>query len=139
MDTNNKTIKMKGGEKLSLLWIFLLFNYLYCDVMTLMDSSVLVELMTGYVDGLQLTGELLLLGSILMEIPIAMVVLSRILNYKANRWANIIAAAVMISIQITSLSVGTIAMYYVFFSIIEIACLLLIVWLAWKWPKPEGN
>lgn len=130
---------MDMKEKLSLLWIFLLFNYLYCDVMTLMDSSVLVELMTGSVDGLQLTGELLLLGSILMEIPIAMLVLSRILNYKANRWANIIAATIMLSVQISSLSVGTIAMYYVFFSIIEIACLLVIGWLAWKWPRPERN
>lgn len=138
MDPNNKTIKMDMKEKLSLLWIFVLFNYLYCDVLTLTDPSVLVELMTGSVGSLQLTEGFLLGASILMEIPIAMVLLSRVLKYKANRWANIIAGAIMTTVQISSLLVGTPTMYYVFFSIIEITCTSLIVWFAWKWPKQEA-
>jgi hypothetical protein len=34
-----------------------------------------------------------LLGAILLETAIAMVLLSRVLQYRANRWANIIVGA----------------------------------------------
>ena len=38
--------------KLAVLWTFVMFNYVYADIMTLMDSSVLNELLTGTVGGL---------------------------------------------------------------------------------------
>jgi hypothetical protein len=115
--------------KLSTLWVFATLNYIYCDVVTVMDpvKRVPVELTQGFLLG----------AAVLVEIPIAMVLLSRILKYRASRWANIIAGAIMTAVQILSLFVATPAMYYVFFSIIEIATTLLIVWYAWKWPKTE--
>ena len=70
---------MKG--KLSLLWIFLLFNYLYCDVLGMFDASILKEVLTGNIGGMQMTQGFLLGAAILMEIPIAMVILSRFLKY----------------------------------------------------------
>lgn len=74
----------------------------------------------------------LLAGAILMETAIAMVLLSRVLKYKANRWANIIIAVINIVAVIT----GGQGLYYVFFATIEVVCMSLIVWYAWKW-KPE--
>jgi hypothetical protein len=71
-----------------------------------------------------------------MEIPIAMVLLSRILNYKANRWANIIAGIIMTLVQSATLFTATPTSYYLFCSIIEIAATIAIVWLAWKWINP---
>ena len=73
-----------------------------------------------------------------MEIPIAMVILSRILKYRANRWTNIIAGTIMAAVQILTLFIGIPTIYYVFFSVIEIACVLFIVWTAWKWKNPEN-
>lgn len=116
-------------EKLSLLWIFVMFNYLYCDVLTLTDPIKQI--------GPELTQGFLLGASILMEIPIAMVILSRILKYKANRRVNIIAGMIMAVVQILTLFIGVPTIYYVFFSVIEIACVSFIVWTAWKWPKTE--
>ncbi len=114
---------------LSTLWIFVTLNYLYCDLITLMDSKLLQQIMTGNIDGLNLTEGFLLGASILMEIPIAMVLLSRVLGYKANRLANIIAGTIMTVVQISSLFFGSApTMYYIFFSIIEIACTSFIVW-----------
>ncbi len=140
MNTNKKTAEIDMKVKLSTLWIFVMFNYLYCDILGLFDPVVLKELMTGYAGGLQITQEFLLGAAILMEIPIAMVLLSRILKYKANRWANIIAGAIMTVVQFSSLFFGSSpTIYYIFFSIIEIACTSLIVWYAWKWLNPEGN
>lgn len=125
---------------LSTLWIFAMFNYLYCDVVALMDTKLLNQFITGVVGGVHITQGFLLGASILMEIPIAMVILSRVLKYRANRWANIIAGTIMTAVQFSSLFFGSSpAIYYIFFSIIEIACTSLIVWLALKWPKPEDS
>ena len=122
---------------LSTLWAFLLFNYIYCDLFTAFDPRVMKSLVaTGISGGMEFTQGFLLSFSILMEIPIAMFLLSRILKYSVNRWSNIIAGVIMVIVQTYSLfnpSTG----YYLFFSIIEIACLLWIIWSAWKWDEPR--
>ena len=123
---------------LSTLWIFAMLNYLYCDIMALMDPELLNQFMTGNVGGIHMTQGFLLQAAILMEIPTAMVLLARVLKYDANRWANIIAGTIMTVVQFSTLFFGsTPTFYYIFFSIIEIACTSLIVWYAWKWPNPE--
>jgi len=123
--------------KLAALWIFLMFNYAYADILTLMDPSVLKELVGGTAGGMALSPELLLAGAILMEIPIAMIVLSLILSHRANRWANIIAGSIKTLAVLSSMFVGAPASYYLFFGIIEIFFSALIVWYAWNWRKGE--
>ncbi len=118
---------------LSTLWIFVMFNYLYCDLLGLMDSNLLNQYLTGTVEGMNINERFLFAGAILMEIPIAMVLLSRVLNYKANRWSNIIAAFIKTVVMIMTLFVGTPTMYYSFFAIIEIATTAFIIWYAWTW------
>jgi hypothetical protein len=126
---------MKTDETLSAIWIFAVLNYLYCDVMGLMDADILVQVASGVVDGLAMTPELLLVGSILMEIPIAMTLASRLLERRANRVANIAAGSLMTLVQAASLLVGSATIYYQFFSVIEISATLFIVWTAWNWKK----
>lgn len=135
---NEKTTKIDMKVKLSALWTFAILNYLYCDILGLMDSQLLKQFMTGNVGGLQVTQEFLLGASILMEIPIAMVLLSRILNYGVNRWANIATGIIMTAVQFSSLFFGSPPTnYYFFFSTVEITSTALIVWYAWNWPKQE--
>jgi hypothetical protein len=121
--------------KFSFLWLFVLLNFMYADIFTLMDSSVLKELVTGTVAGLELTEGFLFAAGVLMEIAIAMVVLPLVLDYKWNRWANIIAGIIHAAVLVASLFVGTTTIYYAFFATIEVATLLLIVWTAWNWRK----
>ncbi len=121
---------------LSTLWIFLMFNYLYTDVLTLMDASVLKQFMTGTVDGIQMTQGVLLGGAILMETAMAMVVLSRVLKYRTNRWANIIVGIIHTISVFSSMFVGKPTPHYLFSGTIEIAVSSFVVWYAWKWPKP---
>lgn len=135
---------MKSGLRnrkavLSTLWIFALFNYAYCDILGLMDSNLLNQILTGTVDGMNMTENFLLGAAVLMEIPIAMVLLSRILNHRANRWTNIIAGFIMTVVQIASLLMGPPTKYYLFCSIIEIATTLFIVWYAWRWKEVIGS
>jgi hypothetical protein len=120
---------MKG--RLSALWLFAILTYTYGDVVTLMDP-----VKHGSV---QLTEGFLLGGAIFMMIPITMVLLSRILEYRASRWASIIAGTIMTASLPVTLFVAKPTIYYVFFTVIEITSTALIVWFAWKWRNPEGR
>jgi len=132
---------MQGMKvRLSTLWLFAVLNYVYCDVVTLENPSYLQGLIAGTAAGIQVTPLFLLGAGILVEIPIAMVLLSRVMKHRGNRWANIIAGGLMTVIQGVSLLVSTPGLYYVFFSAIEIATTLAIVWYALRWrglPSPQ--
>ena len=121
--------RMDPKVLLSTLWLFAMLTYTYGDVVTLMDpvKHGTIELTEGF----------LLFGSIIMMIPISMVLLSRVLKYRANRWANIIAGTFMTVFLTVTLFVAVPTTYYAFFSAIEIACTLFIVGYAWKWRNPE--
>ncbi len=115
-------------------WIFVTLNYLYCDLIGLMDPDLLKQFLSGTAGGIPLTQGFFLGAAILMEIPMSMVFLSRALNYRADRWANIAAGTVMTLVQIGSLFVGSRpTMYYLFFSAVEIATTSLIVVFAIRW------
>jgi len=130
--------KLEKKSLLSILWIFAVLNYLYCDVVSLMDSNLLKQYLSGTVNGMEFTQGTLLAAGILMEISIAMVLLSRILPFKANRWANIIAGIITTAVQVMSLFAGAPAMYYLFFSVIEIAATAAVVWQGWTWRAQEA-
>ena len=133
MDIAQKTPAMDRKVLLSTIWIFAALNYLYCDIISLMDSELLPQYLAGNVNGIEFSQGFLLGAAILVEIPIVMVLLSRVLQYRVNRWANIIAGVIMTLVQTASLFAGTPAMYYVFCSVLEIAATILIVWFAWNW------
>jgi len=132
MNVNKKTIEMPDMKvRLSALWLFAILTYTYGDVVTLMDP-----VKHGSV---QLTEGFLLGGSIFMMIPITMVLLSRILKYRASRWTSIIAGTIMTAALPVTLFIAKPTTYYVFFTVIEITCTALIVWYALKWRNPEGG
>ncbi|MEO6683568.1 MAG: DUF6326 family protein [Ginsengibacter sp.] len=124
-------------DLLSTLWIFVTLNYLYCDLIGLMDSSLLKQYLTGHIDGLIINERFLLFAGILMEIPIAMVLLSKILAKNKNCWANIIAGIIKTVAMIATLFIGSVTMYYLFFAVIEIATTLFIIWYASNWLREK--
>lgn len=141
MNTNENSSSLKTRKMIfSTLWIFIMFNYLYCDLISNMESSVLKGYLEGHVGSIQVNQEFMLGAALLMEIPIVMILLSRILKFRANRWANIIAGTIMTAVQISSLFFGTEpTLHYIFYSVIEVACAAFIVWFAWRWRNPESN
>jgi hypothetical protein len=113
---------------------------MYADILSKLEPGALEGIMSGYTGGgtVKITEGFLLGVAIMFEIPFLMIVLSWVLKYKANRWANIIAATLFAVTQIYSLFLGIPSPMYIFYTIIEIAGLLLIVWNAWKWTNPES-
>jgi hypothetical protein len=104
-----------------------------------MNPIMLNQILTGNVGSIHLTENFLLGAAMLMEIPIGMVLFSRILKYKANRWANMVAGSVKTAVMIATMFIGTPALYYIFFGTIEIATTSLIVWYAYRWTESEED
>jgi hypothetical protein len=139
MIIDSQTEKMRNVKGLlTTLWIFAVLNYLYCDVLTLMDPVSLNQFIKGSAGGIKFTQEFLLGAAVLMEISMSMVLLSRILNFRANRLANIIAGTITTLVQVSTLFFGTKPTpFYIFFSVIESSTTAFIVWYALKWANPE--
>jgi hypothetical protein len=76
-------------ERLSLFWLFALLNYLYADVLALF------AFVGSPNSAPHLPPWALMASAVLMEIPIAMILASRLLPFRANRLANIIAGTIM--------------------------------------------
>jgi hypothetical protein len=121
--------RMDRKVLLSTLWIFAIFNYVYADIFNLFFNPAAQPGSTI------MTAGALLFFAVAMETSFAMVVLSRVLRRGANRWANI-AAGIFHTGLVAYTFVGETPMpFYVFFAAVEIACTLLITWLALRW-KP---
>src|SRR5215470_16546644 len=130
-------------ERLSLFWIFVLLNYLYADVVALfaiVDSPNLA-------DAPHLPRWALMGSAVLMEIPIAMIVASRLLPFRANRLVNIIAGCILTLVNGFLTFVAPLLGWgrppafaeYLFFATIETVCTLVIVWQAWTWSEAEAS
>ncbi len=137
MNTNKTTTETQERKAiLSALWMFVMLNIIFADIFTFMSPGFLKGLMTGYAEQVQITPELLLGFALVTEIPIAMVLLSRILKYGANRRANIIAGIITIVYVVGG---GSTAPHSLFFIAVEVVSCLFIVWYAWTWPNPESQ
>jgi len=127
-------------ERLSVLWIFALLNYLYADVIALWDIA-------GMGHAFKLPQGALMWAAVFMEIPIAMILACRLLPYKANRLANIVAGSFVTLVNgfltylppLVGLGRPPALPEYLFFATIETVCTAVIVWQAWTWSeaKPE--
>src|ERR1700723_816686 len=128
-------------ERLSPLWIFALLNYLYADVVALFSIVGSPNLS----DAPHLPQWALLGSAVLMEIPIAMIVACRLLPFRANRLANIIAGAILTLVNgfLTFVpplfGARTPALpEYLFFATIETVCTSVIIWQAWTWSEVKA-
>jgi hypothetical protein len=136
------TAKKEKQVIFSTLWIFTLFNYVYADIYALFFNPVLQkeetkQLLSGSVGSIQITQGFVLVTAILMETAIAMVLLSQVLPYRVNRWANILVGIFQTALVAWSLFGGMPNLFTAFFATIEMACMLFIVCYAWTWPHPE--
>jgi hypothetical protein len=128
-------------ERLSLFWIFAFLNYLYADLLALWDIVGSLKL----VDAPHLPPWALAGSAVLMEIPMAMIVACRLLPFRANRLANIIAGTILTLVNgfLTFVpplfGARTPALpEYLFFATIETVCTSVIIWQAWTWSGVEA-
>ncbi len=129
---------------LSTLWIFAVLNYLYADVYMLffnpaLQPDVMRRFAEGFVGDIPITQGFVLLTAVLMQTAIVMVLLSRVLPWRVNRWANIVSAAFHTLFVAWSLIGGPVNWFYGFFVAVEAATTLFTVWYAWTWRAPDAE
>ncbi|MCU0431451.1 MAG: DUF6326 family protein [Cytophagaceae bacterium] len=129
---------MDTKNLLSTLWVFLVLNFIFCDVFTLMYSEDLKRILTGEVDGILLDQTFLLSFAIIMELPMMMVLLARFLPRRASRPLHLVVSAFLTFVQAWSILAGGVTLHYWFFSIIEITACLSIFILAWRWKEDDN-
>jgi hypothetical protein len=125
-------------ELLSALWTFALLNYLYADVIALWA-------MAG--SPVHLPPLALMASAVLMEIPIAMILASRLLPFGANRLANIIAGTVVTLVNGFLTYVPPLVGWgrppalpeYLFFATLETVATSVIIWKAWTWQRDTAQ
>lgn len=120
---------------LSTLWIVVMINMLKADILSLFIPGAIEEVAkTAATTGAAIT-QLMLGAAIMMELSLVMIVLSRLLTYRVNRWANIIVSIITIAFVVGG---GVTYPHYIFIATVEVICLLLILWNAWQWRAVEA-
>ena len=126
-----RTFSTDRRANLTTLWIFVMFNYLYADLAMMIFNPGIYQKVAA-----EMSSITLLIATALMEVLIAMVLLSRILAHRANRWANVIGGLIGTAFVAITLSPRMPA-FYLFLATIEIVTTLFIIWYAWTWRYSE--
>src|SRR5579859_484189 len=132
---------MSRRTELSTLWVFLVLNFLYADVIALFDAVFIGKQSFG---SFQFSKGLLFGFSIELEAAMVMVILARMLSARANRWSNFVAGSAFALITLMTQIVipfanGTATAYYVFFGTIEVVACGFIIARAWTMPTPTAK
>ena len=128
---SNAWVDVRG--KLSSLWMFVLVNMLFRDMHEFARVGFLEGLLEANATGTQASAELVLVAGIVLELAIAMIVLSRFLNIRLNRWANITVASIFI---MTTIGFNLAPdLDDLFFAGMEIIGLISIIFIAWGWKN----
>ena len=126
----NKEHPINLRSVLSSLWLVYLLNFIFRDIHEFAKAETLEQLMAGVYQGFEPTQVLFLIGGIIVSIPISMVFFSQVLPRRANRWANIIVAVLMIASIVTGTHTDLDDYYH---AGVEVAALSGVIWLAWRW------
>jgi hypothetical protein len=139
LNKDNSFFLANRRNRYSSLWAFTSLNYLYADLVGLMDKNTLSQYQTGTVNGIEITPGFLTTAAGFMQIPLANVFLPQVIkNERTLRWVQIASGTIMTLVQAGTLFVGEPTPYYVLFSAIEIGTTLYITLDAIKW-KPKKN
>lgn len=128
MNTKNTDPKVL----LSTLWIVILFNMIIRDLHEFLRKGYIEEMMSLRVPEVNM-----LFYGFVAQVPILMILLSRTLKDKANKWFNTVAALIA-SLGFLS-TLPTADMDDVFFVIVENILLLIVLRIAWKLPIYSQN
>lgn len=113
------------------LWLFILLNIVFRDLHQCAMKPFLEMMLSGTYDGVEITPELVLLGGVLAEVPIAMVLFSLLL---ARRLGRPVTFAAALATTATVLSSAPRDMDDVLHLVVQLAAMTAILGTAWRGP-----
>lgn len=120
--------RLETKVKLAALWAVVMFNMAMADIVGFIHPGALQNILEGNV-GVEPTAGLLLVFSALIEVPIAMVVLSLVLPPEAHRWVSTLAIVLTATFIVVG---GSATPSYVLFAAFELAAMAGVLVLAWR-------
>jgi len=118
---------------LGALWVFVVLNFFARDIHELGRPGMLEQMMSGTIDGVEITESLMLLGGAMIEVPILMGVLTLVLSRRVSRWVNI-GASLLTAAMIVAGNLDP-DLDNMFFMGIQAIALAVIAHVAWRWPE----
>ncbi len=117
--------------KLSTLWIVVMLNLIFADILSIMVQLVDQSALDIIGSDVQVT---MAAAAIITNIPMLMIYFSRVLPYRINRSLNIIAAILTLLFVIGG---GSTLPHYLICAGIEVLLLLFIIYSAYQWSHTE--
>ncbi len=131
MNISKKLFQVEDKKAiLSTLWIFVMFCIAYADVIGFIEPGTLEKIINGNT-GFELTPAVIVTISLIQAIPIAMIVLTRLISRGVSRWLNV--AAVGLTLLYVLGGGNWESASYPVFAALEVIAMLGILWLAWAW------
>ena len=106
MENSNQLSTLAIKTRLSVLWIFMFINVIIADVHRLFKPGFIDSMISGTVNGVEITEAVLLQAAIAIEIPILMIALAQLLPFQINRWVNISVGMLGIGYVLSNLLPG---------------------------------
>ena len=135
-ETGRANAKLDVRGKLSSLWIFVLINMLFRDMHEFARVGFLEGILEANANGTQASDGMLLIAGIVLELAIAMIILSRFLNVRLARLTNLVVASIFILATIGF----NLAPHLddLFFAGMELIGLVEIIVIAWRWKHESA-
>jgi hypothetical protein len=121
---------------LAALWVFVVLNFFARDIHELGRPGMLDQMMSGTIDGVEITEALMLLGGAMIEVPILMGVLALVLSRRVSRWTNI-GASLLTAAMIVAGNLDP-DLDNMFFMGVQAIALAVIAHIAWRWPEDRS-
>jgi hypothetical protein len=126
-------IKLHVRFKLSALWTALMFCYIYGDYFGLYVPGKLQGMLGGKGPVGPVSESTLVGTALLLAVPGLMVFLSLLLPPRLCRWLNIGLGLFYTAIMLLTMPGAW--WFYIVLGVIEVALSLLIIVMAWRWPR----
>lgn len=123
--------------RLAFLWVFVNLNTFARDMHELGREGMLEQMLTGTINGVKITEELMLIGGFMSEVSILMILLSLMLARSINRWVTIVGA-VLTFFLLVNLNINP-DLDNTFFLAVQTIALVAIIRIAWRWRSASST
>ncbi|NET62858.1 MAG: hypothetical protein F6K47_44270 [Symploca sp. SIO2E6] len=116
----------------STLWVFFFLQVIFKDLHDFFRVGMIEEILSGVVNGNKVSEEMLLVGGIMLQLPLLMIVFTKVLPRQAVRVLTFIVAPLAL---LASLSMGYKDMDDALFYVVWTITLMTVVVMAARWKE----
>ena len=133
-----KNLQLDTKFKLAALWLTIFLLFVYGDILSMWIPDRLNNLLNGSLGHGKTSPSKLLNISFFITIYACMPLVNMFLKAKVSRIVNIVVAILLIGVWtliLTQFSFGPMWKFYIYLAIVEVLLAIVVIIIAFKWPK----